>query len=87
MSTDQQYDNTNRGALFINDKAGNDKRPDLRGPLNIDGAEYIVSAWARKTAAGDKMLSLRVEPKKARETPPPTARDEPQADAEDNIPF
>jgi hypothetical protein len=82
----QQYDNTNRGALFVNDKAGNDKRPDLKGPLNIEGTEYIVSAWARKTKDGEKMLSLRVEPKKARETPPPV-QDDPPADTTDNLPF
>ena len=91
-----EYDNTNRGALFLNDKQGNDKRPDMKGPLNVDGAEYVVSAWARRTKAGDKMLSLRIEPKRAPAAsrqpeppvgplnPPPTAT---ATDDTDGLPF
>jgi hypothetical protein len=41
-----EYDNTNRGALFPNDKMRVGKRdPDLRGSINIDGTEYWFDAW------------------------------------------
>ena len=33
----QQYDNEGRIAVFKNDKGGNDKRPDYRGPATIGG--------------------------------------------------
>lgn len=59
-----QYDNTNTGALFINDKAGNDKRPDRKGTLNVEGVEYQISGWIReKKNGGEKFLSLKVERK------------------------
>lgn len=39
------FDNTNRGALWTNEKRQNDKQPALRGDLNVNGVEYWVSAW------------------------------------------
>lgn len=39
-----EYDNTNRGALFRNDKDGNEKRPDYTGKINVDGKDYVLSA-------------------------------------------
>ena len=32
-----EYDNTNRGALYKNDKQGNEKRPDFTGKINVNG--------------------------------------------------
>jgi hypothetical protein len=60
----QQYDNTNTGALFMNDKAGNDKRPDRKGTINVEGVEYQLSGWIReKKNGGEKFLSLKIERK------------------------
>jgi hypothetical protein len=61
-----QYDNTNSGALFVNDKQGNDKRPEWRGSLDVNGVQYWISGWERQGRSGD-MISLRVEPKQAAE--------------------
>ena len=49
------------GALFLNDKEGNDKRPDWRGSVLIEGKTWYVSAW-ESTAQGDgkRYLSLKV---------------------------
>jgi len=33
------YDNTNTGSLFKADKGDNEKRPDYRGSVNVDGVE------------------------------------------------
>lgn len=57
-----EYDDTNKGALFVNDKQGNDKRPDFRGRLNVGGAEFWLSAWKEKSKKGVSYLSLRVQP-------------------------
>ena len=35
----QQYDNTNRGALFRNNRKEQDNHPDHTGSINIDGKE------------------------------------------------
>jgi hypothetical protein len=41
-----QYDNTNRGAIWRNEKKRPDKRdPDFTGTINVDGAEYYLSGW------------------------------------------
>jgi hypothetical protein len=55
------FDNTNRGALFRNDKGDNAKRPDYTGKLNVGGVDYKLSAWLREGAKG-KFLSLSVQP-------------------------
>lgn len=65
-----QYDDTNSGALFINDKGGNDKRPDRKGTLNVEGVEYYISGWIREAKnGGGKFLSLKVERKNSQSAP------------------
>jgi hypothetical protein len=41
------------GVLFKNDKAGNEKRPDYRGTITINGVQLELAAWlkARTKAA------------------------------------
>lgn len=78
------YDNTNSGALFINDRKTNDRQPNLRGSINVEGTEYWVSAWTKQIKngprAGQKMISLAIQPK----DDPPAALD-PENDTD--IPF
>ena len=58
------YDNTNSGALFKNDgKQGN--QPDYRGPLNVGGKDFEVSAWIKKSQAGKSFMSLSIQEKDA----------------------
>jgi hypothetical protein len=74
-----EYDPTNTGALFKNDKAGNDKRPDRRGKINIEGVEYKLSGWLKTPkSGGDQFLSLKAEradaqPEQGRERTPQDA--------------
>ena len=87
------YDNTNTGALFKNDKDGNDKRPDYRGQGNVDGVEVWISAWISTSKKdGSKYMSLKFKRKDSDEhskppvpkTPPPAGA---FADMDDDIPF
>lgn len=57
-----EYDNTNRGVLFRNDRKDSDKHPDYNGSINIDGRELWLSAWIKQGAKG-KFMSLSVKPK------------------------
>ena len=89
------YDNTNSGALFKNDKEGNEKRPDYKGKLNVDGVEYRISSWLKTSASGMKFMSLSVEP--MQDGPPAAKAPTPAAaptgkyveveDENDDIPF
>jgi hypothetical protein len=66
------YDNTNRGVLFTNDRKQSDKHPDLKGTINIDGKEFWLSAW-NKTGAKGPFISLSVEAKDAAKPQPAPA--------------
>lgn len=57
-----EYDNTNSGALFRNDKGDNPKRPDYKGKINVEGRTFTISGWLRESQSGMKYMSLKVEP-------------------------
>jgi hypothetical protein len=87
-----QYDNTNRGALFKNDRKENDSHPDLSGQINIDGKEYWLSGWTKRNDDRSfKVLSLSVKPKEQRSQGGTQQRSQnsPPADdfQDDDIPF
>lgn len=54
--SDQNRSRTNQGYLFPNAKS-NDRQPDYRGKLSVDGKEWLVSGWIREKE-GEKMISL-----------------------------
>jgi len=57
----KNYDNTNSGVLFRNDKKQpGDKLPDYTGKLNINGEDWRLAAWLRESSVGNKFLSLKV---------------------------
>lgn len=61
-----EYDNTNRGALFVNDRKTTPNHPDYKGSINSDGVEYWASAWIKTPAAGGaKFLSISLTAKDA----------------------
>ena len=57
-----QYDNTNRGVLFKNDRKAKDSHPDYTGSLNVDGVEHFLDAWIREGKSG-KFMSVSVKRK------------------------
>ena len=59
------YDNTNRGSLFKNDRKDDAKFPDYKGSLNVDGTEYWLSAWIKVSKDGNKFMSLSIKNKNA----------------------
>lgn len=54
------YDNTNKGVLFKNDKKGNEKAPDYTGKLNVGGKEWSLAGWKKESKAGTTFLSLSI---------------------------
>jgi hypothetical protein len=84
--TEMDYDNTNRGVLFSErDKKTKDDDRDYGGSINIDGAEYWLSAWIKTSKkTGQKFMSLSIKPKQAT----PVAAKKPLAeDLNDQIGF
>jgi len=59
------YDNTNRGSIWKNEKKETDNHPDFNGSLDVNGVEYWVSAWLRKPDANPKApaLNFSIKPK------------------------
>ena len=53
------YDNTNRGGIWKNEKKLTDNHPDFTGSLDVEGVEYWVSAWKRKPDANGKAPALK----------------------------
>ena len=64
------FDNTNRGSLFKNDKKTEEKHPDMSGTINIDGTEFWISGWKKVSKAGTGFLSLSVRPKQEQTSKP-----------------
>lgn len=58
-----EYDNTNRGVLFKNDKKEADTDRDYNVSINIEGKEYWLDAWIKESKAGRKFMSLKVKAK------------------------
>jgi hypothetical protein len=76
------FDNTNRGALFRNNRREADTDADFRGSINVGGTEYWLNGWSKTSKAGEKYLSLPVREKQV-----PKARPIPGRTDEDGIDF
>lgn len=71
----EQKDNS--GAIFRNDKKGNDKAPDYRGKGVVNGKEVEIALWVRKSSAGVSYFSASFkEPYKANIAPNNIGQDE-----------
>jgi len=93
MEMEKQYDNTNRGSLFNNDRKEQENHPDMTGTLDVGGVEYRISAWKRTSKAGQKYLSISVREKTEMgiaplpSRPASPARQVRQDDFNDDVPF
>jgi uncharacterized protein (DUF736 family) len=77
----KEYDNTNSGTLFDNERKEKETHPDFTGTLNVDGKEFWVSAWKKTSKTGKRFFSLSVKTKDA------AKQVIKKADPEDEIPW
>lgn len=87
------FDNTNRGALFKNDRKEKDTHPDYKGSINVGGVDHWLDAWLKTDKNGKKFMSVSVKPKEQR-APAPKPAPQRQApaktgfdDMDSDIPF
>ena len=81
-----QYDNTNTGALFRNERKQTETQPDFNGTVDVEGKEYYISGWVNESKNGKKYFKLALTAKDAAQRPSNTpAQQEPIAS--DDIPF
>ena len=57
------YDDTNRGALFKNERKEKETHSDYNGTVNVNGEDFYLNAWLKESKAGKKFFSLSVKPK------------------------
>jgi len=79
------YDNTNRGVLFRNDRKETDKHPDFTGSIDFEGRDCWLSAWVKESKAGTKFFSLSLTPKDG--SKPMTTRKTEISDIDEDLPF
>lgn len=82
------YDNTNRGALFKNNRKEQPNHPDYNGTINVGGKDYWLNAWLKESKKdGKKFFSLSVKPKEVNAPPREPESRAPAGDFNDEIPF
>jgi uncharacterized protein (DUF736 family) len=84
--SEKEYDDSNRGALFKNDKKETERHPDYKGNINVAGVDYWLSAWLKESKAGKKYMSLSVQPKEQQTAPAPS-KAAVDAGFNDDLPF
>jgi uncharacterized protein (DUF736 family) len=70
------YDNTNTAIIFKNNKKENEKHPDYRGTINVDGRELEISLWIKDGKAGKFFSGKIKEPFKKMENTSDKIRNE-----------
>jgi len=85
-----EYDNNNSGALFKNKEKTTEKHPDYTGNCEVNSKKLKMSAWLRKSKAGETYLRIEFkEPfKKTEEKGGWGKKPTHQVDlADDDVPF
>lgn len=82
-----EYDNTNRGVLFKNDRKEKDTHPDFTGSGNVEGVDVYINGW-KKEKNGKSFISFSFKKKdgEARPAAKPAPRRAEMA-LDDDIPF
>lgn len=87
-----QYDNTNRGALWNNDRRETEKHPKLKGSTTIvcphcsKSTEYWTSGWTSNEGGKKPLVSLSYQVKDVVNAPAPKSQDVVET-FEDDIPW
>ena len=88
---DKEFSDELRFALFKNDKKGNERAPEYKGSITVDGQKYWLSAWIRESKSGMKFMSGAAQLAEVPPQPPAAPAPKPQvknaADIDDDLPW
>jgi uncharacterized protein (DUF736 family) len=80
----------NSGAIFKNSKKTNEKQPDYKGTVNVNGKDMEISLWLKESQKGTKYFSAAFQEPFKKDTETKTYPNEtkytPKID-EDSLPF
>lgn len=57
-----EYDNTNTGTFFVNDRKEKPNQPDYNGKIDVEGKTYYLKGWKKVAKSGLSFMSLAVNP-------------------------
>jgi len=81
------YDDTNRGALFKNERKEKETHADYNGTINVGGQEFWLNAWLKESKAGKKFFSLSVKAKEGMATLEPAQPAQAAPISLEDVPF
>jgi hypothetical protein len=91
--TGKKFDETNRGAIWKNEKKTTDKHPDFTGSINVDGHDYWLSGWRRPADASEKAPAMKFQVTRKdgkpqqQAAPAPRTQQQKRMEMDDEVPF
>ena len=85
MQNNDEYDNTNTGAIWKSKYNDNPKAPQYTGNLNVEGVDYKISAW-KTSSDNPKAPVLNIKIQNA-DDQPVAATVSPSPIDEEDVPF
>lgn len=90
-----EYDETNKGVIFLEQDKKTEKSPDYTGKVNVEGAEFRIAGWKRVSKNGKPFISLAVSDpderqsgyEKAKQVAEGLKKDDDEPITLDDIPF
>lgn len=55
-----EFDNKNKGVLFVNNKKTSERHPDYTGEIYVGDKKMRIAAWEKKSKKGSTFLSLAI---------------------------
>ncbi len=82
-----EYDKTNSGVFFVNDRKEKPNQPDYNGKIDVEGKTYYLKGWKKVAKSGQPFMSLALNPADQRSGTPAPAPAMASAPTSDDSPF